>query len=87
MNNIVENNILIGPCIIAGNRKGLGNKTIIRNNYIAGDLNTQGDEYVSLDGNKFISTTVGKDGRILSEKGSKIKKRGFTRNIKRLIKR
>lgn len=83
MNNIVENNILIVPCKIAGNRKGLGNKTIIRNNYITGDLNTQGDEYVSLDGNKFISTTVGKDGRILSEKGSRIKKRGFTRNIKR----
>lgn len=87
MNNIVENNILIGPCKIAGNRKGLGNKTIIRNNYITGDLITQGDEYVSLDGNKFISTIVGKDGRILSEKGSRIKKRGFTRNIKRLIKR
>lgn len=87
MNNIVENNILIGPCKIAGNRKGLGNKTIIRNNYITGDLITQGDEYVSPDGNKFISTIVGKDGRILSEKGSRIKKSGFTRNIKRLIKR
>lgn len=87
MNNIVENNILIGPCIIAGNRKGLGNKTIIRNNYITGELNTQGDKYVSLDGNKFISAMVGKDGRIVSEKGSRIKKRGFTRSIKKLIKR
>lgn len=87
MNNIVENNILVGPCKIAGNRKGFGNKTIIRNNYISGDLNTQGDEYVNLEDNKFVSAMVGKDGRIVSEKGNRIKKRGFTRNIKRLIKR
>ncbi len=87
MNNVIENNILVGPCKIAGNRKGIGNKTIIQNNYISGDLNTQGDEYVKLDGNKFISAMVGKDGRIVSEKGNRIKKRGFTRSIKKLIKR
>ena len=86
MNNVFENNIFIGPCKMAGNRKGFGNKTIIRNNYISGDLNTQGDDFVTLDGNKFISATVGKDGRIVSGKGNKIKKRGFSRRIKKLIK-
>ena len=87
MNNVFEHNIFLGPCKIAGNRKGYGNKTLIRGNYITGNLNTQGDEYVKLDGNKFISAMVGKDGRIVSEKGSRIKKRGFTRSIKKLIKR
>lgn len=86
MNNTVENNIFIGPCKIAGNRKGYGNKTIIRDNYIAGDLNTQGDEYVSLDGNKFVSAIVRDDGRIVIGKGNRIKKRGFTRRIRKLIK-
>ena len=46
INNVFENNILIGPCRIEGNRRGLGEKTIIRNNYIAGDLDTKGNEYV-----------------------------------------
>lgn len=87
MNNVVEDNVFLGPCKIAGNRKGFGNKTIIRNNYFSGNLNTQGDEFVTLDGNKFISATVGKDGRVVSGKGNRIKKKGFTRNIKRLIKR
>lgn len=87
MNNVVENNILIGPCKIAGNRKGLGNKTIIRNNYITGDLNTQGDEFVKLDGNKFITVTINKDGRLVSGQSERIKKREFTRSIKKLIKR
>ena len=87
MNNIFEGNIFIGPCKMAGNRNGFGNKTIIRNNYIAGEMNTQGDEYVSLEGNKFISATIGKDGRIVSGKGERIKKRGYTCGIKKLIKR
>lgn len=86
MNNIFENNILIGPCKIAGNRKGFGRKTIIRNNYISGELNTQGDEYVSLEGNKLVSAIVREDGRIIFGKGNRIKKRGFTRRIKNLIK-
>ena len=87
INNVFEDNIFIGPCKIAGNRRGLGKKTIIRNNYIAGDLNTQGDEFVFLDGNKFISAAVGKDGKIVTGKGERIKKRGFSRSIKKLIKR
>lgn len=86
MNNIFENNIFIGPCKIAGNRLNFGNKTIIHNNYIAGELTTQGDEYVSLEGNMFVSATVKEDGKIVLGKGERIKKRGFTRNIKKLIK-
>lgn len=87
INNVFENNILIGPCRIEGNRKGLGKKTIIRNNYIAGDLDTKGNEYVSLEGNKFVSATVSKDGKIVFNKSERVKKRGFTRRIKKLIKR
>lgn len=87
MNNVIESNVFIGPCLIAGNRKGYGEKTIIRNNYITGDLKTQGDEYVFLEGNKYINATVGEDGRIVSGKGERIKKRGFSRSIKKLIKR
>lgn len=87
INNIFEDNIFIGPCKIAGNRNGLGDKTIIRNNYIVGDLDTQGNEYVTLDGNKFVSATVRKDGKIVFGKGERVKKRGFTRKIKKLIKR
>ena len=86
MNNVVEGNIFIGPCKIAGNRKGYGSKTIIRNNYMSGELNTQGDEYVSLEGNKIVSAIVREDGRIVFGKGNRIKKRGFTRRIKKLIK-
>ena len=86
MNNIFDGNILIGPCKIAGNRKGYGTKTIIRNNYIAGDLNTQGDEYVTLEENKFVNATVRKDGKIVFGKGSKLKKRDFSKSIKKLIK-
>lgn len=85
MSNIFEDNIFIGPCKIAGNRKGFGNKTIIRDNYIVGDLNTQGEEYVTLDGNRFVSATVRKDGRIVFGKGSRVKKSGFLRSIKKLI--
>ena len=87
MNNVIENNIFLGPCKIAGNRKGFGNKTIIRNNYIDGNLNTQGDEYVSLEGNKHVSTAVRKDGKVVFCRGDRFKKRGFTRSIRRLIKR
>ena len=87
MNNIVEDNIFLGSCKIAGNKNGYGNKTIIRNNYIAGEIITQGDEFVTLDGNNFISAMVGNDGRIVTGKGQGIKKRGFSRSIKKLIKR
>ena len=87
MNNVFENNIFIGPCLIAGNRNGYGEKTIIRNNYITGELKTQGDEFVTIEGNKFITATVGKDGRIVSGKGERIKKRGLSRRIKKLIKK
>lgn len=87
MNNVIESNVFIGPCLIAGNRKGYGEKTIIRNNYIRGDLKTQGDEYVFLEGNKFINATVGEDGRIVSGKGERIKKKGLTRSIRKLIKK
>lgn len=87
MNNVFEDNILLGPCKIAGNRKGVGNKTIIRNNYIVGYLNTQGDEFVSLMGNKFVTATLRKDGKIALGKGEKIKKKGFSRKIKKLIAR
>lgn len=86
MNNIVEDNIFIGSCKISGNRNGYGNKTVIRNNYIAGDLMTLGDEFVEHYGNKFVSATVEKDGKIVLSKGERIRKRGFTRSIKRLIK-
>ncbi len=86
MNNVFEDNIFLGPCKIAGNRKGYGNKTIIRGNYITGELNTHGDEYVSLEGNKLVSAIVREDGRIVFGKGNRIKKRGFTRRIKKLIK-
>ena len=68
MNNIFEDNIFLGPCKIAGNRKGYGDKTIIRGNIITGDLNTQGYEYVSVEGNKFVYATVRKDGKIVFDK-------------------
>ena len=84
INNVFENNILIGPCRIEGNRKGIGEKTIIRNNYIAGDLDT--NEYVCLEGNKFVSVTVRKDGNIVFKKSERVKKRGLTRRIKKMIK-
>ena len=86
MNNIFEDNIFIGPCKMAGNRKGYGNKTIIRNNFIAGDLYTQGDEFVSLEGNKFVTATVRNDGKIVLGKSSKLKKSFFSKNIRKLIK-
>ena len=86
INNVFENNIFIGPCKMAGNRKGFGNKTIIRNNYIAGELTTQGDEYVTLEDNKFVSATVRRDGKIVFRKGNKVKKRGFSKRIRKLIK-
>lgn len=87
INNVFEDNIFIGPCKIAGNRKGIGNKTIIRNNYIAGELDTQGDEYVSLDGNKYVTATVRRGGKIVFGKREKVKIKGFTHKIKELIKR
>lgn len=86
MNNVIESNIFIGPCVIAGNRKGHGEKTIIRNNYLVGDLYTQGDEYVTLEGNKFVHTTVREDGKIVFGKGNKVKRRGFSKRIRKLIK-
>lgn len=87
MNNVFENNIFIGPCTIAGNRKGYGKKTAIRNNYISGELKTQGEEYVSLEGNRFVMAFVRGDGKIVFGKGDRVKKSGFSKNIKKLIKR
>ena len=86
MNNVIEENIFIGPCKIAGNRKGFGRKTIIRNNYISGKLNTQGDEYVSLEGNSFVSAKVRKDGKIYFGSRDRIKMSLFSNSIKQLIK-
>lgn len=86
INNVFDGNIFIGPCKMAGNRKDIGNKTIIRNNYIAGELITQGDEYVMLEENKFVSATVRKNGKIVFENGNKVRKRGFSKSIRKLIK-
>lgn len=87
MNNIFEENIIIGPCLIAGNRRGFGETTIIRDNYISGDLITQGDKYVSLENNKFVSATIRLDGTIVFGEDEIVKTRGFTRRIKELIAR
>lgn len=87
MNNVFENNIFLGPCKMSGNRKGYGNKTIIRGNYIAGDIITEGDEYVTSEDNKYVSPSLRKDGKIVFSKGEKIKRKGYTRSIKKLIKR
>ena len=42
---------------------------------------------MSLNGNKFVSATVRKDGKIVFGKEERVKKSGFTRRIKKLIKR
>ncbi len=85
MNNIFENNIFLGPCRIGGNRNGFGNKTIIRNNYIDGELIIKDKDYVSLENNMFVSATIKKDGKINFSKENKIKKRNFSRKIKKLL--
>ena len=85
MNNIFEKNIIIGPCQIAGNRKGYGNKTIIRSNYISGELDTQGDAYVSLKNNVFVLATITENGKIKFSKENRVKKRYFSRKIRKYI--
>lgn len=85
INNIFEDNIFIGACKIAGNRKGLGRKAIIRHNYICGQLDTQGNEYVQQFGNKFVKARVKADGKIQIDRKSGVKKRNYTDDISKLI--
>ena len=85
INNIFEDNIFIGACKIAGNRKGLGRKAIIRHNYICGQLDTQGNEYVQQFGNKFVKARVKADGKIQIDRKSGIKKRNYSGDISKLI--
>ena len=85
INNVFEDNILIGPCKIAGNKKGLGHKTIIRRNYICGELETQGNEYIEQFGNKFVKARVKADGKIQIDRKSGVKKRNYTDDISKLI--
>lgn len=85
INNIFEDNIFIGACKIAGNRKGLGRKAIIRHNYICGQLDTQGNEYVQQVGNKFVKARVKADGKIQIDRKSGIKKRNYSGDISKLI--
>ncbi len=85
MNNLFEGNIFIGPCLIAGNRRGIGGKTVIRNNYIAGDLITQGDKYVSLGDNKFVSVSINPNGTISFDENKKVRTKGLSSRIKKLI--
>ena len=85
INNIFEDNIFIGACKIAGNRKGLGRKAIIRHNYICGELETQGNEYIEQFGNKFVKARVKADGKIQIDRKSGVKKRNYTDDISKLI--
>ena len=85
INNFFEDNIFIGACKIAGNRKGLGRKAIIRHNYICGQLDTQGNEYVQQFGNKFVKARVKADGKIQIDRKPGVKKRNYTDDISKLI--
>lgn len=85
MNNVFENNICIGNCLMSGNQRGLGGKTIIKNNFISGVLNKQDDAFVKSTDNHFITAEVQEDGRIKMVKKSGIKKIHYSRKIRNLI--
>ena len=85
MNNVFEYNIVIGDCLLAGNRKGIGNKTVIRNNYISGDVKTQGDSYVEMTSTKKIKAEIGEDGKLYIDRSNKVKKRTFNNSLRQIF--
>lgn len=85
MNNVFEGNICIGNCVMAGNTKGFGNKTIIKNNFLSGVIDNNGDNFVILINNKAIETEIRKDGLIKFPKKCGFKKRKYSRSIRYLL--
>lgn len=85
MNNEFEGNILIGDNIIAGNRKGMGAKSVIKNNYVSGKIDTQGTQYVNQVGTRIIKASVRSDGIVCIDKSVKISKRKYSKAIREVI--
>lgn len=85
MNNVFEGNIIVGDCIIAGNRKGKGDNTRIENNYIDGAIKTQGDNYVKQAGTKIISTDIGEMGELLVDNRVRIRMKDYPETIRRVV--
>ena len=85
MNNVFVGNICVGNCVIAGNTNGYGNKTLIKNNYLTGTIDNNGDSFVTLINNRVIETEIQKNGMIKFKKKCGLKKRKYSRSIRKLI--
>lgn len=86
MNNIFEGNICVGNCVMSGNRKGFGNKTRIKENFIAGDFENTDDDYVDWINNHSIEAEIQNNDLVLIKKKCSLKKRYYSRTISKLIK-
>lgn len=85
MNNVFEGNILIGDNIIAGNRKKKGAKSLIKNNYVSGEIDTQGNQYVIQTGTRKIKVSIGLDGKVYIDRSVKINMTKYPKAIKETV--
>lgn len=86
MNNVFEGNICVGDCVIAGNEKGYGKKTVVKDNYIAGRIDGTKERYTTAINNKNVAVEVKNDGSVEIDWKSRLKKRLYPKAIRRLIK-
>ena len=86
MNNVFEDNILVGNCVMAGNQNGAGGPTIIKGNFIAGEIESSTDTAVVMDNNRKIVVDLKNNGVVKLKNKNGLKKRRYSKSIRKLLK-
>lgn len=82
--NVFENNVVVGDCRFGGNADETVMPTVVKNNYISGEV-TFDNDHVQFDFNKIVNAKVSKN-IVYIDRRSGIQKRHYPMNIRRLIK-
>lgn len=86
MNNVFEDNILVGNCVMAGNQNGAGGPSIIKGNFIAGEIESSTDTAVVMDNNRKIVVDLMNNGVVKLKNKNGLKKRRYSKSIRKLLK-
>lgn len=86
INNTFEGNILDGNCVMAGNQNGAGGATVIKGNYISGEIENVDEACVRLENNHKINVEVLENNVIKLKNKAGLKKRSYSKAIRKLIK-
>ena len=86
INNTFEGNIFIGDCVMGGNQNGAGGATLIKGNFITGEIENVDKSYVKLENNHKVTVEAVKNNVVKMKNKSGLKKRRYSKAIRKLIK-